>query len=354
MIHTIYSSKDATLYQEFPTMNTGIDEILELTKVIASAGDTGSIENTRILVHFDLTDVSESVASGEIIAPSYELILHAVEGRELPETFEVQAYPVSQSWSMGLGRRFHSPVTTDGVSWKYRKNNISWVSQSLTAEGAGGTWYSGSGFEASQSFQFEDGDIRMDVTDIVNNWISGSVTNDGFILKRSDLDEISLDRMGSLKFFSNETHTIYVPKLQVKWDNQSFITGSLTSLDDENIVIYTKGMRKEYNEESKTRIRIVGRSKYPPTKIFATSSAYQEVKYLPETTFWSVRDSVTDEVLIPFDDNYTKVSSDAQGNYFDFWASGFQVERYYRFLFKVVRNGSTDIYDNGFYFRVTR
>ena len=28
-------------------------------------------------------------------------------------------------------------------------------------------------------------DIRMNVTDIVNQWLSGSISNDGFIVKRS-------------------------------------------------------------------------------------------------------------------------------------------------------------------------
>ena len=39
--------------------------------------------------------------------------------------------------------------------------------------------------EASQSFTNETEDMRMKVTNIVQHWLSGSLNNDGFMLKRS-------------------------------------------------------------------------------------------------------------------------------------------------------------------------
>ena len=103
--------------------------------------------------------------------------------------------------------------------------------------------------------------MRMDVTDIVNKWISGSIPNEGFMLKRSgsvgntssSLEEGSTDRLGHYAFFSRDTHTIYPPKLEVVYDDSTFNTGSLSSLDADDVddvVVYMKGVRQEYKEKS--------------------------------------------------------------------------------------------------------
>ncbi|HAI41357.1 MAG TPA: hypothetical protein DCM40_26220, partial [Maribacter sp.] len=74
---------------------------------------------------------------------------------------------------------------------------------------------------ASQSFQNEAPDIRMNVTDIVDKWITSNITNNGFIVKRPHSDEISGDILGSIKYFGRESHTIFVPKLEVVFDDSS-------------------------------------------------------------------------------------------------------------------------------------
>ena len=41
-------------------------------------------------------------------------------------------------------------------------------------------------------------------------------------------------------------------------------------------------------------------------------------------------------LLLTFDDNYTQISSDANGNYFDVYMSGLEPERYYSILIKLI------------------
>ena len=73
----------------------------------------------------------------------------------------------------------------------------------------------------SQSFEYEDEDMRMDVTPIMNKWLDGTYPNHGFIVKRSgsfgntnvNLDEGSQDRLGNFKFFSR-TPTQYIHQKQ--------------------------------------------------------------------------------------------------------------------------------------------
>jgi hypothetical protein len=49
----------------------------------------------------------------------------------------------------------------------------------------------------------------------------------------------------------------------------------------------------------------------------------------------------TNEFVINFDTQYTQISSDSRGNYFDIYMSGLEPERYYKVLIKTEINGST-------------
>lgn len=370
MYYLIYPDKDTTLYEKEPTQNTGIDPILEITKwTDGQKTDDGFIYantyNSRILIRFDLTSISSSITTGEIGSnATYHLNLRAIDATDLPVSYSLVAHPVSESWDNGTGNTTDTPITTNGVSWYYRDSKeiaTSWRTSSyavgstgsFTTNEGGATWYTSS--VASQSFNYTSPDVRMDITNIVKQWISGSVLNNGLIIKRPNGDESGSGVFGKLKFFGKDTHTIYIPRLEIAWDDSSFITGSLSPLTDENITLYFKNLRPEYKEAAKTKLRVVGRSLYP-TKIYSTSSVYLSVKYLPTSSYYSVKDSRTEETIIPFDDNYTKLSCDSTGNYFNIRLNTFQPERYYKFIFKVKRNGGDDtqIFDNGYYFKVIR
>ena len=60
----------------------------------------------------------------------------------------------------------------------------------------------------------------------------------------------------------------------------------------------------------------------------------------------------TNEFIINFDTQYTQISSDARGNYFDVYMSGLEPERYYKILIKTEIDGSTLILDDDYYFKV--
>jgi len=218
----------------------------------------------------------------------------------------------------------------------------------------GGTWYTSSlsNTTVSQRFNKYITNLNVDVTDYVNDWISGSRPNNGFIIKRPVTQESGSIRYGSAKFFSNETHTVYVPTLEVQWDDSSFTTGSLSELTGDDIVIYPKNLLSEYKENSRARIRIVGRERYPQ-RSFADSNPYNTIKYLPQNTYYQVRDAETNLVIVPYNTTYTKVSCDSTGNYFDFWFNTLQPERFYTLEFRVDRDGNQQ-YFGGNVFKVVR
>ena len=204
MYYFLTASKDATIYLQQPTQNTGLDEILEVSKTYY-----GNLKDTaRTLIKFDTTPLSQSIVSGEVTMSSAELILHECESSEIPTDYTIYAYPVSQSWDVGIGTRFDD-ISTDGVSWKKRTTSNNWLGNGFATgttgsfNGKGGTWYTGSA--ASQSFSYESTDIDMNVLTPLTSWVSGSIPNEGWIIKHSSAKENDTVDYGQLKFFGKET-----------------------------------------------------------------------------------------------------------------------------------------------------
>jgi hypothetical protein len=365
MIFRIFGQKDTTIYEQTlrKTQNAGVDEILEVTKFFDELTETDFEGNSRVLIQFDISTLSSSLASGDIGADSeFYLNLSSTEQTEVQAEYDLEIYQVSQSWTEGIGQFFDNPKTVDGCSWEFRNDTDRWLTGSFALgstgssqiNNGGGTWYTASfiGTEYSQTFNKSTNDLGAEVTNYVLDWISGSRDNHGFLVKRTDVAESGSSKFGSSKFFSNETHTIYVPTLEARWDDSSFETGSLQELTAEDILIYPKNLRAEYTETSRGRIRIVGRERYP-TRTFSTSSAYTTVKYLPTSSYYQLRDVETNLVMIPYDTSYTKISCDSTGNYFDFRFDTLQPERFYQFEFRVDRGTKKEFF-TGYVFKVVR
>jgi len=381
-----FGKRDATIYSSTVTssINTGFDEVLEINKVVAQNGNVQNI--SRVLIDFDYSKISQSIQDGDIPSTAkFYLNLYDATSEEVEAEQSIFVHMVSGSaWKQGTGKLDHDPVTQDGVSYQYRDHEAltPWVTGSVLTDG-GSWWRTQSGqYKVSSSYAltFDRKDIRADVTDLVNNHIYSSSVypNRGFILKRESIlptdntfsfnsgsdttkDEASSARLGNLKYFSRETHTIYPPKLEVMWDDSSWSTGSLSPLsstDLERLKVYFKNLRPEYKEKSKVKLRVVGRELYPTTA-FATTPAELDVKYLPSASaFYSVRDAETEEEIIPFGTG-SKISCDSTSNFFNIQMDGLQAERNYRFAIKVISGSNTtdeqiNFYDDEFEFRVVR
>ena len=118
-----------------------------------------------------------------------------------------------------------------------------------------------------------------------------------------------------------------------------------------NVTLYRN--KQEYNQNDEALFKIHIRDKYP-TRTFTTTSNYLNVGYFTTSSFYSIRDAATEEEVIPFDDNFTKLSANADGMFFKLYMKGLQPERYYRVLFKHINDDGTIIYDDDYYFKVVR
>jgi hypothetical protein len=312
----------------------------------------------RCIIKFDVGFLSSSISNGSIELGSANLILRETESEEIPLEYTIYANPLSGSWEMGIGTRFDN-VSTAGVTWNYREgdtkqdwleNNLNLGTDANPNNGTGGTWWNG--WSGTQSYSYQTADINMDVKSILRAWMSSSIPNDGFILRYSDVFENNTEDYGILKFFSKETHTIYQPKISIGWDDQIFTTGSLSELNANDIKISVSNLKKEYKLGSNVKLRILGRELYP-LKTFTNTFAYNTVKYLPQTTYYQIKDFASDDVIVPFSD-YSKISCDTDGNYINLNLSNWEANRTYKIEFKIEHNGSVQYFDNSITFDIVK
>ena len=232
-VYKIFAEKDTTIYSDYPSMNTGMDSILELTKN-TSLLYGGQSSAARILIKFSNDDI-ENIVNNYIGTGSFDayLKLYLANASQLPTDYTVESYPIYENWDMGTGKFGDSPQEINGASWRNNLANGSnqWiigsypvdVTGSYTTSNIGGAnWYVSS--SATQSFGvYTEKDITLKVTDAINSFISNSIDNNGFIIKTSGSLEFDSAYNYTLNFFSRDTNTIYPPVLELRWDDSSFL-----------------------------------------------------------------------------------------------------------------------------------
>lgn len=377
----LYPEKDTTIYSHpyRQDLNTGIVETLSL------ASEKGVTDNlyypSRILLKFKDSELKETLRDKVSGSFSASLNLYATEySKNLPVSQTIELYPLFDAFENGtqryLDRPFNNNVISNGASWLYKNNGTNKTSWSnivanttasfsgSTTPVSGGLWYTGSGFESTQSIKItNDFDLNFNVTSQIQKHSASlfasqtyptGITNNGFIiLRENDVHNNSTDQ-GTLKYFSVDTNTIFSPNLAIKWDDSSYITSSgadiLTSGKIQLSIIDNKGT---YRQTEEPTFRIHSRKQFP-TRTFTTSSDYLKIDYLNSASYYSIEDYTSKEVIVPFDTEFTKLSADSNGMYFKLYMQGLQPERYYRILIRHDNNDGINIYDEDCYFKVTR
>lgn len=351
---SFYPNKDATIYEQNPLLNTGLDSIIELQKT--------ETKKSHILLSFDINDVNNYITNYDITGSrKFYLKLYDVDTIEIPLSYTIEVYPLSQSWEMGIGKKGNVPQTEEGVNWYYAQTNIYWGDNIQTISGSysdllnnlnvigstdgelNGTYkgfFNGiisasttyidefnitynytSSFTASnwiingklngnisgsisgsilafvngtldatihntmpggtylltpmatQSFEYETSDLRIDITEIVEQWISGSIQNNGLLIKFTDTFE-SQSNYTNIQYFSTDTHTIYPPRLELLWDEFSFSTAS--------DLVTSSLSQSAYSFFAYTK---------PLTDLTPYYPTFPELPLYPNTTTWSYVDS---------------------------------------------------------------
>ena len=277
---------------------------------------------------------------------------------------------------MGTGRFNDVPETDNGCSWAFRSfsGSNAWKTSGFAANATGsfgntpggGNWYFqsalGLNIVQSQSYNYtSDKDLGVNVTGTFKTWYSQSkgltsngFNNDGFIVKQSIGDEAGgLYKNAQIKFYSVDTNTIYPPELEFQWKDHSFVTASssIPIIQNSELVASLDNNPGEFRRDSVHKFKINCRPRFP-SRVYQTSSIYLNQHYLPQSSSYAVKDLDTNQFVIDFDNDYTKISADGTGSFFNLYMRGLEPERFYQILLKVPIGNQTLILDDNYYFKV--
>jgi hypothetical protein len=366
-VFKIYPDKDTTLYSLDPLKNTGRDEILEVSArnsrdytrylgevpiqespyynynllgvVDKQSGKTEPFEDiARSVLSFSNTDVAKlkSLESG-----SYKAVLKAylAFAQNLAQDYTLECAPLTQPWVQGTGTFPDTIRNQTGASWKYTGASAitpEWSSESGSMSylfvSGGGSWNESK--LLSQSFHYNSSkDINLDLTPILQDWFDGD-ENYGIILKHADTVENNTGSFVDLKFFSANSQTVFKPHLEFRWNDTSFLPPSGSEfITDPNFRVILVNNLGTYKQDTSVVMRVVARDQYPVRK-FTTTSNYLQNKFLDRHTTWAIQDYRTEDMVIDFDQEYTRLGADIKGHYFKIYTQGLEPERYYKILIK--------------------
>jgi hypothetical protein len=388
-VYKIFPIQDTTLYSSYPLMNTGLDAICEVSNILSISGNPSV---SRYLTQFDNNEIKD-IIDNKIKEKEYDVFLKnfiaTAQGISLNSSIEI--LPLAQQWNNGTGHYLDSPQSQNGASWytPSYSSSLGWIpsgsyngfpftsSYNSTYSGPGGgnffyddsnlfyvsytyinpSYIQGSDidFPKSQSFGLRDSkDITVSVKSIIETWYTDTIPNYGFLVKLTGSQEFNPNSniQPVLKYYSVDTNTIYPPQLEFKWrDYTSSISPSSSIVNTTNLKLSLAENPGVFYPDSVNRFYINVSPLYP-ARVYQTSSLYTNLNYLPTSSYYAIKDLATNEFIINFDEQYTQISSDNKGNYFDVYMSGLEPERYYKILIKTIINGSILILDDDYYFKV--
>lgn len=193
--------------------NSGRSEILELFVLTSSQSSRGV---SRVLLNFDISQISSSIASGDIPSSSveYRLILkHAPSYETVPASFDVIVHPLSSAWDSGNGLSMYDEGRKDSgySNWVNATSIVPWVTP--------GTDFISS-VSASQHFDSGFEDLNLDISNIMNAFLTGGIPNNGIIVKFPTPYETGSQDFYVKKFFSQ--HAVVperAPRLEARWSD---------------------------------------------------------------------------------------------------------------------------------------
>ena len=161
-VYKIFPFQDTTLYSMYPTMNTGIDPINQISNLNFAVDSQPSV--ARSLIKFLDSDIDN--VFNNYITGSYSVNLRSfiATAQGIVESSILEVWPVAtqegiagttSNWNQGTGTYLDQPLTTDGACWEspFFAGSSAWpgvvdnISMSFDAKYAipgGGAWYTGS------------------------------------------------------------------------------------------------------------------------------------------------------------------------------------------------------------------
>lgn len=202
---------------------------------------------SRFIVKFDIEDLQNKIANFQInsantityklkmknsiptdriLEPEFEF---DVLDKNIAASFDLICFPINKNWDEGRGydlgvenylvKQMGNPFLTGYSNWNSATSTLTWDQPGVYTDPTGATAVT---YYSTQHFDIGDEDINMDITNIVNDWISGGSINNGIgIAYRRDYELLSTDARYISSFFTRHTNTAFKPYIEVSY-NQSF------------------------------------------------------------------------------------------------------------------------------------
>lgn len=199
--------------------NMGESDVLEVFSILGqSAAD--SIEQSRILIQFPVEKIKEDRENEKMPGSgSVQFIVklsNTPHPFTLPKKFSLFINPVSSSWDEGIGLDMENYKDVGYSNWVSSSTFQGWTNE-------GGDYYE----DIEYSHYFEKGteDLEVDITELVEKWISEEIPNNGLIIRVSSSNpEISVSpedqSFYTKKFFARGSEYFYKkPWIEARWDS---------------------------------------------------------------------------------------------------------------------------------------
>lgn len=183
--------------------NMGASDILEIFSIYGQV-TSSSYEKSRILIQFPISDIISDRNNKLLLqSGSCQFILklnNCPHGEETPENITVTVSPLSRSWSEGSGLDMEQYTDLGYANWISAS-----LTQSWTTEG-GDTI---SQFSKNAYIESVGDDLELDITDIVEKWITGEILNNGLLISLSSSLENEDKSYYTKKFFARRSQYFF-------------------------------------------------------------------------------------------------------------------------------------------------
>lgn len=319
-----------------PFMNTGKDQIIELT--------SNQLDISRVLLGFSVSEI-QNVVSGLSTPWSAYLKLYIANESGVPESYTVEVKRIASNWNEGTGNYLNNPETHAASTWVYSNTKTleTWldfndpdVVMSYNPSSVGGAnWYNNEGSSKSVDKATENF-LYVEVSDLIESLLDGIGT--GLLVKFDEQIETNYNERVNIKYFSEDTNTIYKPVLEIRYDDSQYdATENIVDTLDINVTILNGFDTLSLNDNVLIKLGI---KKLFTPRTYSTVYSPKHILNVTDGSYWQLRDAITGEIVISGSSESTKISCEDDVNYFTFNTKNLYKHKYYTFdIFIVV--GST-------------
>lgn len=343
-MYNIYlPEKDATIYQNYPTQNTGADPILELFKY-----NKGEIIGSESL---EFVDWPETVVSRILmkfqdieytLGHEYYLQLNLCNIENIwTKKISIDLVPLLYDWIEGVGNKNDRPIIQAGVSWD-SNGTIDWPSP-----------YFSEANKVNYVLDITNDSWLINITPLIEYWSNND--NFGFVIKfASDVEDLDFYG-GRVQFFGIDTHTVWGPNVIELTPTEEYTGNTFypsTDVDPSRLDIIIKNFTNSYNANQTIRFYLSVKDKFQKRTYLSSYADIEEDIILHEDCTYQIVDSITNKIVVPFS-TINKIGKSDDGYFVELNTENMYTNRYYKIIFKLINeNGNIYIKDNNYNFKI--